>query len=171
MAAEEPDTAELMIAALEAMLALGDSLGPGDWSKPTDCPGWSVQDQFSHQCGLETSLVGRQAAYSGPGTQPAVDFRRSWTPEQVLDELRELVAERVAALRAASGSGDDFLRIRVFDCWLHEQDVRCAVNRPGNLTGPVADFVVARCSMALPMIVGKRGGATGWHRRCLRGRR
>lgn len=145
-----------MVTALEAMLALGDSLGPDDWSKPTDCPGWSVQDQFSHQCGLETSLLGREAPYSGPGTQPAVDFRRPWTPEQVLEEFRELVAERVAGLRGGSDGSDDFLKIRVFDCWLHEQDVRCAVNRPGNLTGRVADFVVARCATALPMIVGKR---------------
>ena len=157
MATDEPDTPALMIAALEAMLALGESLEPGDWSKPTDCPGWSVQDQFSHQCGLETSILGRDAPYSGTGTQPAVDYRRSWVTEQVLAEFRDLVAARTDALRGVDPAGaDEFLKIRVFDCWIHEQDVRCAVDRPGNLTGPVADFVVARCVMSLPMIVGKR---------------
>ena len=28
------------------------------WKTPTDCPGWSVQDQLSHLVGSETRLLG-----------------------------------------------------------------------------------------------------------------
>ena len=32
-----------------------------DWKTPTDCPGWSVQDQLSHLAGSECRLLGRPA--------------------------------------------------------------------------------------------------------------
>ena len=31
----------------------------------------------------------------------------------------------------------EFMRVRVFDSWMHEQDIRRAPDRPGHLTGPV----------------------------------
>ena len=30
-----------------------------------------------------------------------------------------------------------FMRVRLFDCWMHEQDIRRAVGKPGHLEGPV----------------------------------
>ena len=35
-----------------------------------------------------------------------------------------------------------FMRIRVFDCWLHEQDIRDAVGRPGGEDGPAAELAL-----------------------------
>ena len=37
-----------------------------------------------------------------------------------------------------------FMEIRVFDCWYHDQDIREAVDRPGFLEGPVADLSIGR---------------------------
>ena len=34
------------------------------------------------------------------------------------------------------------MRIRVFDCWLHEQDIRDAVGRPGGEDGPAASVAL-----------------------------
>ena len=52
-----------VVAALEedwaALLDLLAGLAPGDWGRPTDCPGWSVQDHVSHVVGLEAMLEGR----------------------------------------------------------------------------------------------------------------
>jgi len=45
------------------------------------------------------------------------------------------------------------------DAWVHEQDVRRAVGRPGDLTGPVAEHSVGRFAMAMPFVVGKKAGA------------
>jgi uncharacterized protein (TIGR03083 family) len=50
----------------------------------------------------------------------------------------------------------DLLNIRIFDAWVHEQDIRRAVNRPGHLTGPVAEHAVDRVAMAIPYVVGRK---------------
>ena len=34
-----------------------------------------------------------------------------------------------------------FMRVRIFDCWMHEQDIRRAVGRPGHVEGPAVDRV------------------------------
>jgi uncharacterized protein (TIGR03083 family) len=52
-----------------------------------------------------------------------------------------------------------FMQIRVFDCWVHEQDVRSAVGRPGHASGPVAEQAVDEIARALGYIVGKRAAA------------
>ena len=53
----------------------------------------------------------------------------------------------------------DFMHIRIFDCWVHEQDIRRAVGRPGHLDGPVAEHSVGRIATALPFVVGKKAQA------------
>src|SRR5207245_11351441 len=45
------------------------------------------------------------------------------------------------------------------DCWVHEQDIRRAVNRPGNLDGPVAAAALGRFTGSLGYIAGKKAGA------------
>ena len=40
-----------------SMVELGAGLGPADWERPTECPGWSVKDQYSHVLGFETYLL------------------------------------------------------------------------------------------------------------------
>jgi uncharacterized protein (TIGR03083 family) len=52
-----------------------------------------------------------------------------------------------------------FMQIRVFDCWIHEQDVRDAVGQPGHGAGPVAEQAVDEIGRALGYIVGKRAAA------------
>ena len=52
-----------------------------------------------------------------------------------------------------------FMTVRLFDCWVHEQDIRRAVARPGHLTGPVVDEAMAMHRGSLGFIVGKKAGA------------
>jgi uncharacterized protein (TIGR03083 family) len=52
-----------------------------------------------------------------------------------------------------------FMQIRVFDCWVHEQDVRGAVGRPGDGSGPVAEQALDEIGRALGYVVGKRAAA------------
>jgi uncharacterized protein (TIGR03083 family) len=155
------------------------------WKTPTDCPKWSVQDHVSHMIGTESRLLGRQAPQHTPQdmqhvkndigkfNEVWVDFRRSWPGAQVLAEFQDVTAERLRVLRAMSpadfsqptqtpvgpGTVRDFMHIRIFDCWVHEQDIRRAVGRPGHLTGPVVEHSVGRIAMALPFVVGKKAQA------------
>ena len=52
-----------------------------------------------------------------------------------------------------------FMRIRIFDCWMHEQDIRAAVGLPGNEDGPAAAEALAEVVLALGYIIGKKGRA------------
>jgi uncharacterized protein (TIGR03083 family) len=102
-----------------------------------------------------------------------VDLRRCHTPAEMDAELREVVERRVRMLREDGRGPDDdatlpmggkltylgVLTIRVFDVWAHEQDVRRALGRPGNLDGPAAEVSRDRISLALPRVVAKDAGA------------
>lgn len=165
--------------------ALGAGLTPPQWQTVTDCPGWTVQDQLSHLIGTETMLLGRPA---DPPTAPvphvrndigalneaAIDARRARPGGEVLAEFAAVTAERLAALRALAPEAWDvvgpspvgpvpyreFMRVRVFDCWAHEQDIRRAVGQPGHLRGPIVDLVLAWHRRNLGYVVGKRAGAS-----------
>jgi len=88
----------------------------------------------------------------------------------VLQRFQEVTGERLKALRAmrpedfeaqtqtpiGPGTMRDLLQIRIFDAWVHEQDIRRAVKRPGDLEGPVAAHAVGRVAMAMPYVVGRK---------------
>lgn len=163
---------------------LCSSLDDAEWKTETDCPGWAVQDQVSHLAGNESGILGRPAPDHEPSdvshtknpigesNEVQVDYRRSWSPQEVLDDFREVTGERLKQLRAMSdedfqaeswtpigqGTVADFLGIRIFDAWVHEQDIRRATDRPGHLDGPVAEHALERIAGAMPFVVGKKVG-------------
>jgi uncharacterized protein (TIGR03083 family) len=91
----------------------------------------------------------------------------------VLAAFAEIVAAREEALTAMSeddfsapswtpvGQADyrRFMQIRVFDCWVHEQDVRDAVGRSGHEEGPVVEQAIDEIVRAAGFIVGKKAAA------------
>ena len=103
-----------------------------------------------------------------------IELRRSRLPAAVRAELHEVLAQRRDSLESfgtakfdeeswtptGPGTYRDFMFIRAFDLWMHEQDVRHAVDLPGHLSGPVVASVLANnAAKALPLIVGKRADA------------
>jgi uncharacterized protein (TIGR03083 family) len=188
------DTVDTLIACFEALSALGTELSDDDWDTPTDLPGWSVKDNLSHLVGTERAMQGfpgtnhRAAPVPhtrnpiGEANEHEVDSRRVLSGDEVLAEWNEISAQRIATLRSASddyfdapamtptgpGTVADFLHIRVLDCWLHEQDMRRAVHRPGHLSGRCAEHTIDRLIRTIPIVVGKRartpeGGAVAIH--------
>ena len=57
------------------------------------------------------------------------------------------------------GTVTEFVRIRIFDAWVHEQDIRRALDLPGELEGLVAAHVVGRIARALPFVVARKAQA------------
>ncbi len=183
------DGSDLVTAKLDAVWSSIIDLCSGfeepDWDRDTDCPGWTVKDHLSHLVGGEAALAGLPApSHEAPSAdwvrnaigqvnENAVDERRARPGAEVLEEFRTTVGTRLAQLRAMSdadfaedswtpigpGSLLDFLQIRVLDAWVHEQDIRAAVQRPGGADGPVAEHAVDRLLGTVPMVVGKRAGA------------
>jgi len=157
-------------------------LSPLQWDAPTDCPGWSVRDQLSHVIGTELMLLG-QPTPAPPDPIPAhvhnpigemneawIDERRSRPGQEVLDEFIEVTGRRVAEL---TGFGEErfeqigpspigqvpyreFMWVRVFDCWIHEQDLRRAVDRPGDRGGAGEQLTLDRVSNAMGYVVGRQ---------------
>jgi uncharacterized protein (TIGR03083 family) len=170
----------------DAIVALAEGLTPAEWDLPTACPGWSVKDNVSHVIAIEAMLLGRpNPDVALPDDLPHVrnDFGRvneQWvesyrgrTPDEVLADLRGVIAERRAALggmdqaafdaESFTPAGPDsygrFMRIRVMDIWMHEQDIREAVGRPGHEDGAAPQAVLEELSAMLGYVVGKRAGA------------
>ncbi len=93
-------------------------------------------------------------------TEQGVLARRERDLDSVADEIEQAVATRHAALQAEPPTdpkaappktpGDipwDFqtlLNNRPVDVWMHEQDIRRAIGRPGGYDGPAAAHVLAR---------------------------
>ena len=159
-----------------------------EWARPSPLPGWSVQDNVAHIVGTEAMLAGeagpsvdidRDASAHvrndiGVFNEQWVESLRALAPGEVLSRFREMTAKRLDTLAAMSDdewnaesftpAGKDtfgrFMQIRVFDCWLHEQDIRDAVGRPGHESGLAVDIVLDEMATALGFVVGKKAGAT-----------
>lgn len=164
---------------------LGSSLSAAEWDAATDCPGWSVRDNVSHLIAIERKLLGLADDPSpteypdhvkndlGRFNEGAIELRRERSGTDVLAEFTEVTALRERMLLAMSGDEFDrptwspmgdmpyrqFMSMRLFDSWAHEQDMRRAVDRPGHLAGPVVDAVMAWHQRSLGFIVGKKAGA------------
>ena len=176
------DTINMLEQCWRSLSTLGADLTEPEWKTSTDLPGWSVQDNLSHLIGIERMMQGLAATeHRGPTpdyvrnpigqmNEHEVDARRLSTGDVGLDEWNDLIAIRLQSLRAADnaffaqpaitptgpGTLTDFLHIRVLDCWLHEQDMRRAIGRAGNLSGAAAEHTVDRLLRTIPIVVGKR---------------
>jgi uncharacterized protein (TIGR03083 family) len=166
---------------------LCDGLTVQQWATPTECPGWTVFDNVAHMIGTERMLDGERPEAGGASADAShvrndigraneqwVDSYRAWDGAALLDEFRRVTTRRLDTLRAMTpeqwdaegftpegpGPYRNFMAIRVFDCWYHDQDIREALGRPGFLTGLVADLSLARIpTKGLGYVVGKKAAA------------
>ena len=169
----------------QSMQTLGETLTETEWKTATACPGWSVQDNLSHIIGTERALGGfggiEHKAKNlenvknpiGEANEHQVDARRHLSGAQVLNEFKEIVALRKSFLETAPENYFTeetmtpmgkaplavFMSIRAMDCWVHEQDIRRAINKPGNQGSQCAELSVDRLCRTLPIVVGKRAKA------------
>jgi len=172
----------LTIQAINDLTELCAPLTEQQWKAATDCPGWSVQDNISHLVGIENMLLGKTPTTHkspkydyiknpiGEHNEHEIDVRRSLTGSQVFAEWKATATERVHQLQTADaeyfakpmmmptgpGTLGDFLDIRILDLWIHDQDIRRALNLSGNHGGPCAEHTIDRLIRTLPIVVGKR---------------
>jgi len=170
-----------------ALVALLGELRDDEWAQPSPCPGWDVRANVAHVIGTESALAGRPQPNVELDRDALTHVRNDigWSnetwiasmaaapPAELRARLAAITAERIAALRAMdqgawdaevrTPAGPDtygrFMRIRVFDCWMHEQDIRDATERPGHESGRPVEVVLDEMVAALGYVVGKRAGA------------
>lgn len=170
-------------AAIDGLLT---DLSEDDWERPA-LPGWDVHDVVAHLVGTERMLSGAPSPDVPPEAMAVEHVRneigraneqwvaglRSRAHGELLSDFRTVTGERLASLGAMTQADFDapswtpvgdatygrFMEIRVFDCWMHEQDIRAAVGMPGHEDGPVAEQSLDEVVRAIGYIVGKRVGA------------
>lgn len=166
--------------------ALLEELSDDEWSLPTPLPGWNVKDNVAHMIGTEAMLSGAAAPDVTVDRETATHirndigaFNEAWvealrkeSPADVAARFHEVTAARIVVLEGMkqiewdaetfTPAGKDaygrFMQIRVFDCWLHEQDIRDAVGRPGNETGLPVEVALDEMTTAMGFVVGKKAG-------------
>ncbi|MEU3721585.1 maleylpyruvate isomerase family mycothiol-dependent enzyme [Streptomyces sp. NPDC031705] len=172
---------------IEAITELVLPLSEGQWNLPTPCPGWSVRDIVSHIIGMELEQLGDpRPIHTLPRDlrhvvdeftrymEVPVDVRRHHTAPEMTSELEYTVIRRQRQLRnekrdpattmVRGPQGDQItlelaLRLRAFDTWIHEQDLRAALGVPGNWDSPGAFVARDVLLSGLPKAVAKGAGA------------
>jgi uncharacterized protein (TIGR03083 family) len=157
-------------------IALGEQLSEDDWARPTECPEWTVKDVYAHLVGGEHWMAdGHPAPPEGLAriADGPVESRKGVSGPAVLAELRAILAHRQEQLAAGLPDPDAptmtaylqpvtvgiLYRMRAFDAWVHEQDIRRAVGVPGNLDSPSAKISRTLFVGSLPRVVAKAAAA------------
>ncbi|KRV47410.1 hypothetical protein AQ490_08105 [Wenjunlia vitaminophila] len=171
---------------IEAISELCAPLSEGEWNRATSCPGWSVRDIVSHVIGVECELLGDpRPIHTLPRdlrhvvdersryTEVPVDVRRCHTGPEMTAELEYTIIRRSRQLRNETRGPEATVRgpmgrevtlerlltLRAIDVWVHEQDVRRALGRPGNLDSPGGQITREWLVTTLPKVVAKDAGA------------
>jgi uncharacterized protein (TIGR03083 family) len=160
------------------------------WQTQTPLPGWSVHNVVAHIIGTESVLQGVSTPDADIDVSTLAHVRndvgvanecwiRHLSAESGGDlhqRFRTLTADRRKRLTEMSVGdwnaptltpvGPDsygrFMRVRVFDCWMHEHDIRDALDEPASdadLTGPAARLTLDEMVTSMGYVVGKLGKA------------
>lgn len=170
--------------ALHTVAELGRRLSPEQWVAPTECPGWSAGDVVRHLAWIESFMAGRpQAEHEvdwsrfphiandfGRLTETGVDVRRGQSQLGCCDELAGLADVRLGQIMALDpltletevmgvfGTPvplDRMVRMRTFDTWTHEQDIRRAAQLPANLRTAGAQVAAVQMVRTLGFMLAK----------------
>ncbi len=170
---------------LDALDDLGTGFDETTWKAPTCLPGWTVQDNLAHVVGTEAMLLGEQAPEVDVSHLPHVqnpvavaneawvESMRSSSGAEVLERFRSVASQRLAALDAMTQADFDapswtpaspdetygrFMRIRHFDCYLHELDMREGAGLPDRVDPEQVAASLLEPASGLGYIVGKKAG-------------
>ena len=185
---DKDDVLAGLFASWDGIDGLLAELSDEQWQTPTSLPGWTVHDVVAHIVGTEMMLAGTPTPEAdvagrdyvhneiGALNEKWVEHLRSESPASMLAAFRDITARRKAMLAAMpvgewntvtfTPAGPDsygrFMRVRIFDCWMHEHDIRDAVGRPptdADLAGADSRLALDEMTASMPFVVAKKGQA------------
>lgn len=179
-----------LFAVWDDITALLDGLPEAEWEAASPLPGWDVKALVAHMIGTESFLAGVPAPQPdidvstlehvrndiGAMNECWVRYLSTEAGGDVLKRFKDVTGDRRAALTGMSDEDWDavtvtpvgpesygrFMRVRVFDCWMHEQDIREALRWPSSadqLDGPAAELSLDEIAATMGYVVGKRAKA------------
>lgn len=165
---------------------LVSGLSDEQWSTESGLPGWSVGDIVAHIVGTENMIDGLEADAGrdvsgldhvknpiGELNERWLDHYRARSRAELMADYRSMTAKRIADLTAMDDdawnadavtpvgpeSYGRFMRVRTYDSWVHEVDLRDAVGA-GEPSDPVpARLALEEMAVVMPYIVGKKASA------------
>ena len=175
-----------LFAVWDSIDALLDGLPESGWQAATPLPGWCVKAVASHIIGTESFLAGVAAPQPDIDVSALEHVRNDvgvlnecWVRHLsgesgagVLERLRAVTNDRRTALTGLSDedwnaqtltpvgpeSYGRFMRVRAFDCWMHEQDMREALSRPSSddeLDGTPSQLALDEITATMGYVVGR----------------
>jgi uncharacterized protein (TIGR03083 family) len=187
---DKPAVLAGLFAVWEDIDTLVGEFGDAQWQTATPLPGWNVHDVIAHLIGVESMLQGVDTPDAdidvstlkhvrndiGVMNERWVRKLRAVSAAELLEQFRATTAERRKALSGISNdawneltatpAGPDsygrFMRVRIFDCWMHEHDIRDALREPAGvseLVGSAAELALDEVAASMGFVVGKLGGA------------
>ena len=166
-----------------AVAELCSGLQEGEFMLPSCLPGWTVKDQISHLAGIELMLNGvlapevdvshlthlrNDVARLG---EVWVEDMRSLSGAEVLQIFLDVTAERLKALQAITQEQFDapswtpvgadetygrFMRIRHYDTFMHEHDIRQALGVADRADPAAIRSALSEIEPSLGYIVGRK---------------
>jgi uncharacterized protein (TIGR03083 family) len=182
---DKDSTVDLLRQEYGSIHGVCSALSADQWDVQTCLPGWTVRDVLSHIIGAEAMLSGEESPIVdvshldhmqnpiAEANEVWVEFMRSLTGAEMLARFDDVTTRRLAALDAMDQVDFDapswtpaghnetygrFMRIRHYDCFMHENDIRLAVGVPPKETVGDLDSAVGEVATGLGYIVGRRAG-------------
>ncbi len=161
----------------DSLDALFGSLDTEQWAVQSLCPDWDVAGIAIHLAAIENMLGGKPVGAFAEGlpfeeVMAFIGEVDGLSNEAMLERYRSTIEQRRGDLAATSeadfaepsmtpvgpGTYGRFMAVRVFDFWVHEQDIRRPLGLPGHESGPAAEMAIDEIEMSLGYIVGKKIG-------------
>ncbi|WP_067702074.1 maleylpyruvate isomerase family mycothiol-dependent enzyme [Nocardia jejuensis] len=181
---DRTDITALLSAEWDALARLVDGLDEVRWRTPSRLPGWTVFDVFAHVIGTESLLLGEPVPdlnvagdhirnQFGELNEKWIQSFRALSGSQLLERFRDVTGRRVKALSEIGPEAwaelmptpvgmqpyGRFMRVRLFDCWMHELDIADALGEAIAEGGPRAETAFAELIPTLGRAVVKGAGA------------
>lgn len=171
------ETAGQLVECFDRITALGRSLSSADWLTQSLCPDWDCRGVMVHLVAVEKSLLGwfpQTSDESLPFSTIAATLVEldGLGAEELVGVAEDVFAGRKRELAALSdqqwsqpsptpvGPADylNFMKVRIFDFWVHERDMATPLGRPTDDTTAAAATSLDQVHNSLGYIVGKRIG-------------
>ena len=183
---DKSDVLSGLFAVWDAIDAELEGLPETGWHSATPLPAWNVKAVVSHMIGTESFLSGVAPPVVDLDVSELDHVRNDvgvmnecWvrhlsaeSGNNVLERFRAVTNDRRTTLTSLTDDdwnaltptpvGPDsygrFMRVRVFDCWMHEQDIRMALQRPSSddeLDGAASRLSLDEIAATMGFVVGK----------------
>ncbi|WP_305779308.1 maleylpyruvate isomerase family mycothiol-dependent enzyme [Nocardia nova] len=176
----------------DVLAELTAGLDEDRWRLPSPLPGWTIFDVLAHVVGTESMLLGESLPQvdrdvhafdhvrndTGALNEMWLESLRTLRGAELLRRFTEVTDRRRAALAAvdeAAWTADiqspigvvpygRFMRVRLFDCWMHQLDITDALGGDAKALGMDeggrrAEIALDEIEPFLGRVVVKRGGA------------